>query len=133
MTDTPETRTISVYIDRSPQEVYNFAADPANVPRWAVGLGTAIEQVNGEWVAQTPDGPVTVRMTEPNPFGIMDHSVRIPSGEEVYNPMRVVPHGAGAVVLFTVFRRPEMTDEQFAQDTAAVERDLRTLKQLLER
>lgn len=132
MTDTPESRTITVYIDRSPQEVYNFAADPANVPRWAVGLGTAIEQVNGEWVAQTPDGPVTVRMTEPNPFGIMDHSVRIPSGEEVYNPMRVVPHGAGAMVLFTVFRRPEMTAEQFAQDTAAVDRDLHTLKQVLE-
>ena len=86
MTETPESRTINVYIDRTPEMVYNFAADPANVPRWAVGLGTAIEQVNGEWVAQTPDGPVTVRMTGPNPFGIMDHSVRIPSGEEVYNP-----------------------------------------------
>jgi hypothetical protein len=36
------------------------------------------------------------------------------------------------VVLFTVFRRPEMTDQQFADDTAAVERDLRTLKQVLE-
>ena len=103
------------------------------MPQWAIGLGTSIEHVNGEWVAQTPDGPVTVRITEPNPFGIMDHSVRIAAGNEVYNSMRVVPHRAGAVVLFTVFRRPEMTDEQFAQDTAAVERDLRTLKQVLER
>ena len=133
MTDTPASRTISVYIDRTPQDVYAFAAAPENVPQWAIGLGTSIEQVNGEWVAQTPDGPVTVRITEPNPFGIMDHSVRIASGNEVYNPMRVVPHRAGAVVLFTVFRRPEMTDEQFAQDTSAVERDLRTLKRVLER
>jgi hypothetical protein len=133
MTDTPDSRTISVYINRTPQDVYAFAAEPMNVPQWAVGLGTAIEQVNGDWVAQTPNGPVTVRITESNPFGIMDHSVRIASGQEVYNPFRVVPRGAGAVVLFTVFRRPEMTDEEFAQDTGAVERDLHTLKQVLER
>ena len=118
MTDPPESRTISVYIDRTPQDVYAFAAAPENIPQWAVGLGSTMERVNGEWVAQTPDGPVTVRFTEPNLFGVMDHSVRTPSGEEVYNPMRVVPHGAGAVVLFTVFRRSEMTDEQFAQDAA---------------
>jgi hypothetical protein len=133
MTDTPESRTISVFIDRTPQDVYAFAAAPENLPQWAIGLGTSIEQVHGEWVAQTPDGPVTVRITAPNPFGIMDHSVRLASGTEVYNPMRVVPHRAGAVVLFTVFRRPELTAEQFAQDTAAVERDLHTLKQVLER
>jgi hypothetical protein len=132
MTDTPESRTLSVYINRTPQVVYAFAAAPQNVPRWAPGLGTSIEQVNGEWVAQTPNGPVTVRIAESNPFGIMDHSVRIASGEEVYNPMRVVPYGAGTVVLFTVIRRPEMTDEQFAQDTSAVARDLQTLKQVLE-
>lgn len=133
MSDTPESRTISVYIDRTPRDVYAFAAAPENVPRWAVGLGASIEQVKGEWVAQTPGGPVTVRFTEPNPHGVMDHSVRLASGVEVYNPMRVVPHGAGAVVLFTVFRRPEMTDQEFAEDTAAVERDLHTLKQVLER
>ncbi len=132
MTDTPPSQTISVFIDRTPEEVYTFAAKPEHVPQWAPGLGTSIEQVNGEWVAQTPDGPVTVRITEPNAFGIMDHTVRIASGKEVLNPMRVVPYGKGAVVFFIVFRQPEMTDEEFAQDAAAIERDLQALKRLLE-
>jgi hypothetical protein len=47
--------------------------------------------------------------------------------------MRVVPNGAGAEVLVTVFRRPGMSDEAFAADAAWVLRDLLALKALLAR
>lgn len=30
-----------------------------------------------------------------NPFGVLDHIVRLPSGDEVLNPMRVIPAGVG--------------------------------------
>jgi hypothetical protein len=43
------------------------------------------------------------------------------------------PHGDGSELMFTLIRRPEVTDEQFAADKAAVETDLRTLKKPLER
>jgi hypothetical protein len=35
--------------------------------------------------------------------------------------------------VFTLIRQPGMSDEQFAKDKAAVENDLKTLKDLLER
>jgi hypothetical protein len=35
--------------------------------------------------------------------------------------------------MFTLLRTPEMTEETFAADAAAVERDLHALKALLER
>jgi hypothetical protein len=47
--------------------------------------------------------------------------------------MRVVPNGDGSEFIFTLFRQPEMSEEKFAEDRAAVEEDLRTLKELLER
>ena len=47
--------------------------------------------------------------------------------------MRVVPNGEGSEFVFTLIRRPGMSDGQFAQDKAAVENDLKTLKDLLER
>jgi hypothetical protein len=47
--------------------------------------------------------------------------------------MRVVANATGAEVMFTLLRTPEMTDEIFAEDAAAVERDLAALKALLER
>jgi ketosteroid isomerase-like protein len=62
----------------------------------------------------------------------MDHDVTLESGVTVHNPMRVVPHGDGSEFVFTLFRRPEMTDPQFAADRTAVEKDLQTLKGLLE-
>ena len=47
-------------------------------------------------------------------------------------PMRVVPVGEGSEFVFTLIRRPGMSDQEFADDKAAVEKDLKTLKDLLE-
>jgi len=46
--------------------------------------------------------------------------------------MRVIANGTGSEVIFTLFRLPEMTAEDFARDAEWVERDLRALKALLE-
>ena len=54
-------------------------------------------------------------------------------GVTVHNPMRVVAHREGSEFVFTLIRQPGMSDEQFAKDKAAVENDLKTLKDLLER
>jgi hypothetical protein len=132
---TYEARTISVSIDRDAQDVYSFAANPVNLPLWASGLsglGTTIEQAGEAWVAQTPEGQVTIRFTAPNPFGVLDHWVRPATGGEVYAPMRVIPNGAGSLVLFTLYRLPAMSEDQFAADAAWVDRDLVALKALLE-
>lgn len=47
--------------------------------------------------------------------------------------MRVVPNGDGSEVVFTLFRQPGMTDEQFAADAAWVAKDLAALKAVFER
>lgn len=77
-------------------------------------------------------GEVTVRFAPPNEFGIVDHVVTLPTGESVDNPLRVIPAGDRCEVVFTVRRRTGMTEEEFESDVAAVERDLHTLKELLE-
>jgi uncharacterized protein (TIGR02246 family) len=48
----PEARSIGVSINRPPNEVYDFASNPENLPQWATGLGGSIQQVDGEWVAE---------------------------------------------------------------------------------
>jgi hypothetical protein len=77
-------------------------------------------------------GRVTVRLVETNPHGVLDHVVTLPSGEEVYNPMRVFPNGDGSEVVFSVYQRRDVSDRAFADDAAAVARDLQTLKAVLE-
>jgi hypothetical protein len=63
---------------------------------------------------------------------VLDHDVVLPSGEVVTNPLRVLPDGAGCAVVFTLHRRPGMTDEEFAADAGAVRADLDRLRALLE-
>jgi len=125
-------RTLSVQINRHPRDVYTFTSVPENFPRWASGLGKALKSVNGEWIADTPRGPRKVRFTARNEFGILDHHVSAESGIEIYIPMRVIPNGGGSELIFTLFRLPDISEEQFAADADWVMRDLMALKTLLE-
>lgn len=123
---------ISVSINRPVDQVYAFAANPHNLPQWAAGLSGSIQQVHGEWIAESPMGRVKVKFADQNQYGVLDHAVTLPSGETVYNPMRVIPNNDGSEVVFTLYRRPEMSDQQFAEDAQAVASDLQQLKRLLE-
>lgn len=128
-----EVRHISTYIARPAGEVYEFAANPTNLPQWAAGLtGADIRQEGESWLAEAPFGKVRIRFAPGNPFGVMDHDVELESGQVFHNPMRVVPHGEGSEFTFTLFRQPGMSDEQFEADRQAVERDLQQLKGILE-
>ena len=131
-----ESRHVNIWIEAAPEAVYEFAADPQTWPRWAAGLAEGgLRQSADGWVADSPMGQVTVEFAPPNEFGVLDHVVRMPSGEAFYNPLRVIPGGVGSArceVLFTVRRRPGMSDEELDADAAAVAADLATLKGLLE-
>ncbi len=129
-----EVRHVSVSIDRPPDLVYQFAANPENMPKWAVGLGTSFRpRGDGSWIAEGgPVGGATVRFVERNRLGVLDHDVTVASGETIHVPIRVLPNGAGSEVVFTLFRRAGVSAAEFANDAKAVEKDLRTLKRLLE-
>jgi uncharacterized protein YndB with AHSA1/START domain len=125
-------RHISVRVDLPPPIVYAYAADPAHLPDWAAGLSTAVDPVGDHWEADSPMGRVRIDFAAGNQWGVLDHWVTLPSGEVAYNPMRVVAADGGSEVLFTVRRRPGMTDEDFDRDCAAVLHDLQTLRWRLE-
>ena len=127
-----ESKPISVSIRCPLGRAYDFLAAPENFPRWASGLGSSLRKSGEAWVAETPEGPATVRFTPRNELGVADHFVRTAAGVEVYVPMRVIRNGDGCDVLVTLFRSPGMSDEKFEQDAAWVRKDLRALKTVLE-
>lgn len=128
-----EVKHISIYIDCPTDLVYNFASNPENLPKWAVGLASAeLKKIGKSWIAEAPFGKVKITFADNNIFGIMDHDVELASGLVVHNPMRVVPNGEGSEFIFTLLRQPNMTDEQFKADNQAIQHDLKTLKRLLE-
>jgi hypothetical protein len=132
MTSESESRHLSEWINKPAAAVYEYARDPANIPRWAPGLGSSIEKTDGRWYVQTPMGRVGFAFVRHNEFGVLDHDVTMPSGEVVYNPMRVIAAGDACEVVFTVRQRPGMSDEEFSQDADAVAADLTRLKEIME-
>ena len=130
---TVESRTVSVRINRPFRVVYDFLAVPENWNTWAAGLGKSIRRTSDGWIADSPDGPLRVRFTPRNNFGVVDHYVKRNSGDEIHVPMRVIANGAGSELLFTLFREPGMSDGRFAADLEFVNKDLRVLKSVLEK
>lgn len=132
MATTHEARSISISISRDWREVYDFAHPSAHFADWASGLATSLRPAGDDWVAETPEGPAIVRFAARNAFGVLDHTVIQSDGVETYNPLRVVANGTGAEVIYTLFRRRDMSDDVFERDQAWVARDLQTLRRLLE-
>jgi hypothetical protein len=124
---------VSTSIDRPADDVYSYVTDPANLSTWAAGLAQSpLRQVDGEWVADSPLGRVTVAFVGPNDVGVADHDVTLPSGETVTNPMRIFANGDGCDVVFSVRRLATMSESDFAADVDAVARDLDSLRSVME-
>lgn len=127
-----KSRHLSRVILAPPEDVYGFAANPDNLPRWAAGLTNAEVVREGDvLLVDSPMGRVTVRFVPTNGYGVIDHDVTLPSGTTVTNPVRVLAHPLGSEIVFTI-RQIELTDDEFDRDTALVEQDLDRLKQLME-
>ena len=126
-------RTYSVSIHQDWRSLYERIWRPEFFLKWASGLSESeLRQDGGEWVAKGPEGPIRVRFTEHNDYGVMDHFVDTGDGNLIHIPLRVVQNGEGAEVMLTLFRQPEMTDEKFLADAKWIMRDLRALKALVE-
>lgn len=130
---TTDTLHLGVRVARPAADVYAFASDPRNIPRWAPGLGTSVEELDGQWYVGTGEGRARVTFTPPNAYGVLDHEVVTPSGVVVHVPLRVVPDGADACdVVLTLRRVPGMTDAELERDAGLVRADLARLRDLLE-
>lgn len=123
---------ISISIDKPAEEVYLFASNPENFPKWIAFIKSMTRQ-GDIWIGKTDIGDIKIKFAPHNDFGIIDHWVTLTNGETVYNPMRVVANNKGCEFSFMLFRMPGRTENEFNEDSNAVTADLQTLKKILEK
>ncbi len=125
--------TITVSIARPFEEVYEFLAEPLNLPTWTVAIERIEHRRGNDWAAATPEGEIIIRYATRNKHGVLDYSVRRPGESEAYIiPLRVFANDDGAELTFTHYQRRGMSDELFNSEAEWVRSDLLTLKTLLE-
>lgn len=126
-------RTLSISIACDWRALYEAIWRPETFPKWASGLAKSqLRQEGRHWIARGAEGPIRIRFSAHNAYGVMDHWAETESGETVYVPLRVIENGDGAEALLTLFRQLKMDDERFENDAAWVRRDLEKLKHLAE-
>jgi hypothetical protein len=124
--------TQNIMIETSAAAVYAFVADPANLPRWAVGFAQGVRQEDGTWIVETAAGDVPVRVDADSGRATVDFHMRPAAGVEVSAFSRVLPAGDASVYVFTQFQGPGMPDEVFDAQVRALGHELIALKAVLE-
>jgi hypothetical protein len=124
--------TRSVTIGAAPEAIVDFVADPANLPRWAIGFAKGVRRHDGRWLVDTGRGEVALTVDVDRHRGTVDFRMEPAPGEEAVAYSRVVPNGTGAEYVFTQFQHPGTPDEVFRQLGEAVGHELVTLKARLE-
>ena len=126
-------KNISISINCAKEKVYEFASNPENFPDWLDFLKTISKKSDSIWNAETDLGNIEIEFVAKNEFGIIDHIVTLPECAKIKNVLRVIENGDGSEVVFTLFRLPEKTEKEFNDDANLVAKDLKTLKNILEK
>jgi hypothetical protein len=127
-----KSQTLTISINCTPAKVYEFVSNAENLPKWANTFVKSARKETSGWVIETELGSMKVRFVEKNRFGVLDHYLTPPGGQEFAVSMRVIPNGEGSEMIFTIFQRPGMTEEAFAKDAELVTKDLASLKAVME-
>ena len=127
-----KSKTLTISINCQLKKVYEFVSNLENMPKWAKTFCRSIKKSAGEWVIETPQGLMGIRIASKNELGILDHTVIPAPGVEVFVPMRVVSNASGSEVIFTLFQQSGMSDEDFARDQGMVVEDLASMKKVIE-
>jgi hypothetical protein len=88
------TKTVS--IDAPPARVFEFLADPANWPEWAIVNVKSIKPAgDGWWEMETPAGKARLRIRPDRASGTLDHEFLAPDASWTV-PARSLPTARAA-------------------------------------
>jgi len=131
MSKTMKAKTITVTIDAEPRKVLAWMTQPEILPQWNAALCRSVRNEGGEWIAESPRGPLGLRWVREDRSGLVDLVVQTPDQELVW-AMRVLSNGSGAEVVLTIVQPPGLSDSTFHDHTRWAEKAIRELKKLAE-
>ena len=134
---TMETSTIAVTIEVPFEEVVSNLSNPLNHPTWAKEFfsGSVEEVADDVYRVSVPmmGGPTSFRIASTPEFGVIDLYLApegAPFGDPL--PVRVIPNGSGADVLWTLSRPSGLPTPAWIAGVDAMRRELAALKLQLE-
>jgi hypothetical protein len=126
--------TQSISIDAPREAVLALVTDPTAFPRWASGFARAVRVDGPDWLVETGEGEVRLRVRVSREHGTVDYLVAAALPDvEIGAFSRVVPNGRGCDYMFTRFFPDAMGDTEIDDERAIVSVELQTVRALCER
>jgi hypothetical protein len=123
----------SVDIQASPDEVFAFLANPMNWPQYGVvNLRSVSPGQDGWFHAVTKFGEGALKVNAVKELGVFDHVWEDPQATWQVNSS-VVPNSESATVVMTLFQPAVMSDQQFDEAIKEMDKEMKKLKEILER
>lgn len=125
-------QSISIAIDRKPEDVFEYASNPDMFKEWSKF------QIDSMWRTEDYifiEGPRADMRVEPlyrRDLFILDEIVRLDPYEETFLMQRIVPNGEGAEYMITLFQPERMTDRVFEKCVSWMRDALDRLKHIME-
>ena len=124
--------TRGVTIEAAPSSVFEFVANPENLPYWAVGFCRSIRPDTGDrWLVTTASGEVPIEYELNEAARTVDFRFSPVSGLEAVAYSRVVPNGEGTEYVFTQFQFAGMPNNVFEAQVRALADELQVLRGLI--
>ena len=133
MADLMKSQSISISIARSPEKVFEFAADPDTMNVWGKFRIESMRMVGDLIYIDTARGSMRVEPLYRKDQLVLDEIVRLDPFEETLLAQRIVPNSQGAEYMITLFQPERMSDDVFAKCIKWMEAALMSLKQVMEK
>ncbi len=117
--------TQAISIDAPPATVFDYVAEPLNLPRWAPAFARAIRPDGEDWIVENPAGELRIRVRASRELGTVDFlAAGVPPGVEIGAFTRVVSNGEDSEFSFTQFFADESSDDEVDRQKVVVGEEL---------
>jgi hypothetical protein len=127
-----ETRTVTAVLDAPRERVFDYLSRIENLPRWATEFARELRYEDGRAIVVNGLGEFLFTIEADPETGVIDMRSGPTDDELSLFPTRVValPDGRSAYT-FTMFQAPDMPDELFEAQYAALLREFENIRREL--
>ncbi len=123
--------TITVVIPAPQSSIFNYMADPTNMPEWATDFCQELREENGIYKAVTPMGEMIINIMANEETGVIDVYASADGKTDFPLATRVLalPDGQTAYTV-TFFQESGVPDENFQQQLGSLRKEMDNVKNL---
>jgi RNA recognition motif-containing protein len=132
MKNTQTAKTLTAGLPLDAQSLFTFIADLENLSRWHTSFCRSLRKENGAWIAESPRGPVPVRLIRDDRSFVLDLLMEVAEGIELTHAIRVLSSGDGCEIVWTLVHAEGISDSVFNEQLRWAGSALHNLRKPLE-